>query len=220
MGLFDGFIAGIDCTVGLEALRDHPNVKCVTRLPRQWVLYEFHDELFKDPDFLVGAVWRDKMQRFPEVRQKRIEMLNQQRALLAPWYAKKKKLGDADGLLANEICEYRISSLHPMKWIDFKPESGWGTASQFSLDLEFDGAKRNREELTNLLEEWTAAADGMILLNGGPRWSDSSSTMQLQAKCKDRSGHWIAALCVLLSDARIQTGTRKMSVLLGQHEGD
>ena len=69
------------------------------------------------------------MQRFPELRQARIEMLNQERALLAPWYAKKKKLGDADALLASEICPYRISSLKPMRWVDFPANEGLGISA-------------------------------------------------------------------------------------------
>lgn len=105
---FDTFIARENCIVDIGVLQKHPNVKRFTPLPRNWVLYEFHHELFKDPDFLVEGVWPQKMERFPELRQARIEMLNEERALLAPWYAQKRKIGDADGYLGSEICTYRV----------------------------------------------------------------------------------------------------------------
>jgi hypothetical protein len=93
-------------------LQKNPNVKHFTHLPRNWVLYEFHHDLFKDPDFLVEGVWQQKMERFPELRQARIEMLNEERALLAPWYAQKRQLGDGDGLLGSEVSTYRVCNSH------------------------------------------------------------------------------------------------------------
>ena len=47
--LFDGFIVRDDCIGSWDALRNHPNVKRVVSLPREWLLYEFHHELFRDP---------------------------------------------------------------------------------------------------------------------------------------------------------------------------
>jgi len=124
MPLFDTFLACRDCIVGMETLGLHPNVKRIIPLPRDWILYEFHNNLFEDADYLVEGVWEKKMQRFPALRQQRIEMLNQERSLLAPWYSATQKPGDADLFLASEICEYRVHSLNPLRWIDFEPSDG------------------------------------------------------------------------------------------------
>ncbi|HZD95089.1 MAG TPA: hypothetical protein VE133_12590, partial [Candidatus Sulfotelmatobacter sp.] len=117
---------------------------------------EFHHDLFKDSDFLVEGVWREKMERFPELRQARIEMLNQERALLAPWYAKKKKLGDADALLASKVCPYRVSSPARMEWMDFLPAMGWGSARECAVTLD-PANTTSPPSLYQLVQEWAAS---------------------------------------------------------------
>jgi hypothetical protein len=210
--LFDSFLVREDCVKDLKTLEQQPNVKHVLRLPRDWIFYEFHHELFKDPDFLVEGIWREKMQLFPELRQARIEMLNQERALLAPWYAKKKKLGDADALLASEICPYRVSSLTRMRWIDFLPAMGWGSVWECAItldpvDITFPPL------LYQLMEEWAAsgkAAGELRLPFGLP--PVKTGPLALHMQCSSYSGHWLVILWVLLSDVRWKTGVRSMHV--------
>lgn len=154
------------------------------------------------------------MERVPELSQARIDMLNQERALLAPWYAKKKKLGDADALLASEVCPYRISSLRPMRWIDLVPVAGWGSANTFTITLAAESAAASAV-VSKLAEEWAACGNdtGELDVASGLVARDGSFT--LQARCKYYSGHWIAGLWALLSDARWKTGVSKMSIALG-----
>lgn len=214
MHLFDSFLVREDCLTAPDQLQQHANVQHMLRLPRGWVFYEFHHELFQDPEFLVEGVWREKMTRFPELRQARVEMLNLQRALLAPWYAKKKKLGDADALLASEVCSYRISSLSPMRWIDLVPVAGWGSANTFTITLAAEGDITSAV-VSKLAEEWAACGKdtGELDVASGLVARDGSFT--LQAQCKYYSGHWIAGLWALLSDARWKTGVSKMNIALG-----
>lgn len=214
MYLFDSFLVREDCLTAPDQLQQHANVQHMLRLPRGWVFYEFHHELFQDPEFLVEGVWREKMIRFPELRQARVEMLNLQRALLAPWYAKKKKLGDADALLASEVCPYRISSLNPMRWIDWVPVAGWGSANTFTITLATADATPSAA-VSKLAEEWAACGKetGELDVSSGLVARDGSFT--LQARCKYYSGHWIAGLWALLSDARWKTGVSKMNIALG-----
>jgi hypothetical protein len=203
----------------LEALERQPNVKHVLRLPRNWVFYEFHHGLFKDPDFLVEGIWREKMQRFPELRQARIQMLNQERALLAPWYAKKKKPGDADAILASEICPYRASSLTPMRWIDFQPTKGWGSAREFAITL--DPVNTTFPPLLyHLVEEWAASgkAAGELSLPSGPP-AAKTGPLALRAQCSYYSGHWLVILWVLLSDARWKAGVGSMYMAMSSPLG-
>jgi hypothetical protein len=211
---FDAFVVRDDCINDLETLSNHANVRQVTRLPRDWVLYEFHHDLFKDPDFLSEGIWQEKMQRLPELRETRIDMLNQERALLAPWYAKKKKLGDADALLASEVCPYRICSLSPMRWIDLAPVAGWGSANTFTITLVAEGATPPAA-VSKVAEEWAACGKdtGELDVASGLVGRDGSFT--LHARCKYYSGHWIAGLWALLSDARWKSGVRKMNIALG-----
>jgi len=143
MTLFDVFVARQDCVVSLDAVKRHPNVKRVISLPREWILYEFYDDLLQDPDYLVEGVWEGKMQAHPEVRTARITMLNQERGLLAPWYKATRKLGDADSIVISEICEYRIYSLSPLRLIDFDPSSGWGSGTAFTVTLKAPKASQS-----------------------------------------------------------------------------
>lgn len=215
MHLFDSFIARGDCLEDLGTILRHPNVKHLIRLPRDWVFYEFHHDLFKDPDFLVEGVWREKMERFPEIRRARVEMLNQERALLAPWYAKKKKLGDADALLASEICSYRISSLAPMRWIDFLPDAGWGSAAEFTITLEPVGAALPPVAY-QLLEEWATCGRAAGELTPPSSLRTTTEPLVLPAQCSYYSGHWLVILWVLLSDARWNAGLSRMRIAVSE----
>lgn len=210
---FDAFIAHEDCVIDLNVLQRHPNVQHLIRMPRGWVVYEFHHELFKDPDFLVESVWREKMQHFPKLREARVDMLNQERALLAPWYAKKKKLGDADALLASEVCPYRMSSLSPMRWIDLVLVAGWGSANIFTITLAAADATPSAA-LSKLAEEWAACGKGAGELDIASSLVVRAGSFTLKGRCKYYSGHWIAGLWALLSDARWTTGVRKMNIAL------
>ena len=209
---FDAFVVRDNCIKDLEAVGSHANVRHVTRLPRDWVLYEFHHALFKDPDFLLEGIWQEKMRRFPDLREARIDMLNQERALLAPWYAQKKKLGDADALLASEVCQYRMSSLSPMRWIDFVPIAGWGSAGTVTITLAAEGATPSAA-LASLVEEWAACGKETGELDISSDLAARDGLFTLQARCKYYSGHWIAGLWTLLSDARWKIGVSKMNIV-------
>ena len=208
--MFDTFIVRTDCIIATEDLNAHPNVRSIISLPRGWLLYEFHHPLFQDPDFLDERAWREKMDKNPVVRQLRIEMLNNERALLAPWYAKKKKPGDADGFLANEVCHYRVCTLARMRWLIFEMPGSWGSATAFAVTLFTSDAVKPSPIVTELIAEWTHSSKGQL------QSSDPEPTpggFMLKAKCK-RTGHWLAALWVLFSDARWKTGITKMSLTL------
>jgi hypothetical protein len=210
---FDTFVVRDDCINDLETVRSHANVRHVTRLPCDWVLYEFHHDLFKDPDFLKEGIWQEKMQHFPKLREARVDMLNQERALLAPWYAKKKKLGDADALLASEVCPYRMSSLTSMRWIDLVPVAGWGSANIVTITLAAADATPSAA-LSKLAEEWAACGKDTGELDVASSLVVRAGSFMLKARCKYYSGHWIAGLWALLSDARWTTGVRKMNIAL------
>jgi len=195
----------------LRAVERHPNVKHVLRLPRDWVFYEFHHELFKDSDFLVEGIWREKMQRVPELRQARIEMLNQERALLAPWYAKKKKSGDADAILASEICPYRISALTRMQWVDFLPTIGWGSAHECTVTLD-PANTAFPPAFYSLLEEWAASGKAAGELSLSFSLERGIGPLALRTQYSYYSGHWLVLLWVLLSDARWKSGVSSMHV--------
>lgn len=210
--MFDSFIACAECIRSLEDIRSHSNVKNLRSLPRGWVFYEFHHELFDDPDFLEDRAWIRKTKQFPELKQKQISMREQERAFLAPWYAKKKKPGDADALMVSEICQYRVCSLTPMKWVEFAPPIGWGTAQAFTVSFRLRTPAGRAEAFSQLLAEWIAAASEDLSVHSTAQTEDSK--FQLQAKCRQNTGHWIASLWVLFSDARPKTQVVKMSVAL------
>ena len=212
---FDAFIARDDCVIDLNVLQGHPNVQHLIRMPRGWVVYEFHHELFEDPNFLVEGVWREKMERFPGLRQARIEMLQQEQSLLAPWYAKKKKPGNADGILASPVCTYHISSLGRMRWIDFLPDEGWGSAREFTLAVEAEGVAISAVAL-QLLEEWLACGKQTGELNLSGDLETRPGLMLLRAQSSAYSGHWLAALWALLSDARWKAGLKRMRITVAQ----
>ena len=214
MHLFDSFLVREDCLTAPDQLQQHANVQHMLRLPRGWVLYEFHHELFQDPEFLVEGVWREKMIRFPELRQARIEMLNLQRALLAPWYAKKKKPGDADAIVASEVCPYRIASLSRMKWVDFLPAFGWGLPGKFTITLEKIGGAFT-PALNEVLEDWSAIGRSSGELNVSDPQKNAGS-VTIQADCSYYSGHWQVFLWALLSDARWKTGIERMRITATQ----
>lgn len=211
MHRFDAFIARDDSVIDLHMLQQHPNVHHLIRMPRGWIVYEFHHELFKDAEFLVEGVWREKMERFPELRQARIEMLQQEQALLAPWYAKKKKPGNADAVLASPVCVYYISTLGRMRWLDFVPDDGWGSAREFTLVLE-TGTSTVSAVASQLVEEWLACGkqSGELSLSGSVE--ARPGLLLLRAQCGAYSGHWFAALWALLSDGRWKAGLQRMRI--------
>jgi hypothetical protein len=151
------------------------------------------------------------MQRVPELRQARIEMLNQERALLAPWYAKKKKLGDADAILASEICPYRVSSLTRMQWVDFLPTIGWGSAHECTVTLD-PANTAFPPVLYSLLEDWAARGKAAGELSLSFSLERSTGPLALRAQYSYYSGHWLVLLWVLLSDARWKSGVSRMQV--------
>lgn len=210
--MFDSFIAGTDCITALEDLRRHPNVRNVTRLPRDWLLYEFHHPLFQDPDFLDERAWREKMENNPTVRQSRIEMLNQERSLLAPWYAKRKKPGDADGFLTSEVSHYRVCTLSRMRWLIFNMAPGWGVATAFQVMMFAANASQSLTVLSQLLQEWIDASSGEIKASANPEPCPDGFILKATSS---NSSHWLAALWVLLSDARWKTSITKMTLTLG-----
>lgn len=206
MPLFDVFVARGDCVVSLDALKSHPSVKRVTSLPRDWIFYEFYDELLQDPEYLVEGIWEQKMRDQPELRAARIHMLDQERGLLDPWYKATKKLGDADSIAISEICEYRIYSLSPLRLIDFEPSSGWGSSNAFTVTLKAPRASQG--SLSELVREWELSSKSRIRLfeNLVP----GVDGFRLRAECRDYSGHWLVALWVLLCDARFSVGVSQM----------
>jgi len=216
MMLYDGFIVRDDCILDWETVKNHPNVKNAVKLPRDWLLYEFHHELFNDPDFLQEPAWRNKMERFPELKESRIEMLKQERGLLAPWYANKKKPGDADAGIPGEICTYRVSTLGPMRWILFDQPVGWDTATKFTLRLDIS-APGPPAILSDLLEEWASASQGEIGIRGGIH---AAASVGVEVLCKrNRSGRWLGSLWTLLSDARWKHDTKQMTVAILEQDG-
>jgi hypothetical protein len=208
---FDTFVVRDDCVIDLNALQRHPNVQHVLRMPRGWVVYEFHHELFRDPDFLIEGVWREKMERFPELRQARIEMLQQEQVLLAPWYAKQKRRGNADGILASSDCTYYVFSLSHMRWVDFLPDEGWGSAREFTVSLtaESDGVP---DVASRLAQEWLACGKnaGELEPVGDP--ARTGHTLVLRTQSSAFSGHWLAALWALFSDARWKMDLQRMRI--------
>ena len=210
MHQFDSFVAREDCLEDLAAVRVHPNVKHLVRLPRDWVFYEFHHELFKDPDFLVEGVWREKMESSPELREQRKEMLAEQRLLLTPWYKNTKKLGDADALVASEICPYRVNSLTRMRRVDFLPGPGWGSARTVNITLEA-GNSEIPSIVDQLLPEWLASGSAAGELEAGPI-EKSGSTRILNATCSYYIGHWLVILWVLLCDGRWNSRIQRMRI--------
>jgi hypothetical protein len=209
--LFDGFIVRDDCIASWDAVRSHPNVKHVVSLPRDWLFYEFHHELFSDPDFLVESTWLDKMERFPKLKNARMEMLRQQRSLLAPWYAKKKRIGDADAGVPGETSMYRISTLGSMRWIPSELPRGWDSATRFTLNLEIAGSEPS-PVLLELLDEWIATSTGQISAPDGAR--SEADSVCIEVNFHTKSGPWLAILWVLLSDARWKNGVKKLTTSL------
>lgn len=213
MHRFDSFLVRDDCVTELKTLDQQPNVEHVVRLPRGWVFYECHHELFEDPDFLVEGVWREKMERLPELRRSRIDMLNQERGLIAPWYAKTKKLGDADAMGASEICAYRVNSLTRMRWIDFLLADGWGSARECVVTLDSTSATFP-SMLYQLIDEWneSGATAGELRVSSRIEPPDHGGSLIFTTTTMHYSGRWLAALWALLSDGRWKTGVRSMRV--------
>jgi len=210
MHRFDSFVARKDCLEDLDVIQAQPNVKHLIRLPRDWVFYEFHHELFKDPDFLVEGVWREKMERSPELREQRREMLAEQRLLLTPWYNNTRKLGDADALLASEICPYRVNSLTRLRRVDFLPGPGWGSARSVTITLEGGNGDVPRI-VDQLVEEWSASGSTAHELEVGTIEKTETSRV-LSVSCSYYMGHWLIILWVLLSDGRWNSRIQRMRI--------
>ena len=211
MHRFDSFVAREDCLEDLDVIQAQPNVKHLMRLPRGWVFYEFHHELFKDPDFLVEGVWREKMERSPELREQRKEMLAEQRLLLTPWYNNTRKLGDADALLASEICPYRVNSLTRLRRVDFLPGPGWGSARSVTITLEGGNGDLPRI-VDQMVEEWSASGSTAQELEVGPIKKTGASRF-LSVSCSYYIGHWLIILWVLLSDGRWNSRIQRMRIV-------
>lgn len=211
MHLFDSFVAREDCLENLDVIRAQPYVKHLIRMPRDWVFYEYHHQLFKDPDFLVEGVWREKMERSPELLEQRKEMLAEQRLLLTPWYNNTRKLGDADALLASEICPYRINSLTRLRRVDFLPCPGWGAARSVTITLE--GGNGDVPGIVDqLVEEWRGTGSSAQELEVGSIEKTGTSRV-LSANCSYYIGHWLVIFWVLLSDGRWNSQIRRMRIM-------
>ncbi len=206
MHLFDVFVARRDCVTSLEAVRHHPRVKHVTMLPRDWLFYEFYDDLFRDPDYLVEGKWERKMRDHPELRAARIQMLKEERGLLAPWYKTTNKMGDADSIAISEVGQYLIYSLGPLRMIDFEPSAAWGAGKAFSVTLH--APNTSRDSLWQLIRELELAGEGRVKLAG--RLLATKEGFRFEAECEDYSGHWLVSLWVLLCDGRFNTGVSKV----------
>jgi hypothetical protein len=208
MPLFDSFVARTNCVVSIDVLKSHPNVKGIRLLPLDWILYEFYDEIHQDPDYLVEGLWEQKMQNHPILRQARIHMLNEERGLLAPWYNAKRNRGDADLIAISEICEYRIYSLTPLRFVDFDPSSGWGAGKIFTAT--FTIPETSYAGLSELIQEWKRSSQNQIRLLED--LSPVAGGGRLRAECVDYSGHWLVALWVLLCDVRSSPTVSKFAV--------
>lgn len=208
---FDSYVVRTDCVDSVDAIQSHPNVQGVIQFPEGWMLYEFHHDLFRDPDFLAETVWREKMERNPELRQARIAMLKEERNLLKPWYAGTKKIGDADAILPGGICNYYFCALNKMKWIPFDLAVGWGAAEKFTVTLEAPrpGTAGN---LPRLIQEWLAAGRAALRCPAG--LTPLPQGFALDIECSGKSGHWLAGLWALLSDGRWNTGVDSIRVML------
>ena len=211
LGLFDTFIAQQDCVIDLETLVNHPHVERVTRMAGGWLCYEFHHELFGVPDFLVEGAWRERMERSPELRAARIEMLDEQRALLAPWHAKKRVRG-GNGLLASPICTYYIVALRRMRWLDFVPVEGWGNAREVELVLESE-SKDVPVTAARLLHEWIAAGEAAGELESSGKPELSNGLVSARIICSRYSGHWLAGLWAHLSEARLKVDAKRLRIV-------
>lgn len=211
MHLFDIFVVRQDCITSLEAVKNHPKVKRVTLLPRDWLFYEFHDALLQDPDYLVEGVWEKKMRDHPDVRAARIQMLKEERNLLRPWYQLTNKMGDGDHSALSEVGQYRIHTLRPFRVIDFEPTVGWGASKFFSVVLQ--AASDSQNNLSTLVRELESASDGRFKLRGG--LSPAEDGFRFDAECQDYSGHWLVSLWALLCDRKLKMGVSRMVATCG-----
>jgi hypothetical protein len=210
MYLFDSFVTCDECLRDVEALAGEPSVRHVIRMPRGWLVYEFHHDLFGDPEFLTEGAWREKMARRPELRHARIAMLAAQRDLLAPWHA--KKTPGAVGVLATPVCTYHIASPRRLRRIDFVPVDDWGIASEFSFRLEAESINRPVIAL-RLLEEWLACGESSGELRLVGSIETGAGVVSAQARCASYSGHWLAALWALLCDPRLKADAGRLRVI-------
>jgi hypothetical protein len=138
-------------------------------------------------------------------------MLQQEQVLLAPWYAKQKRRGDADGILASSDCTYYVFSLSRMRWVDFLPDEGWGSAREFTVSLTAEKADVP-EVASRLTEEWLACGEhaGELEPVGDP--ARTRETLVLRTQSSACSGHWLAALWALLSEARWKMDLQRMRI--------
>ena len=212
---FDCFIVRDNCAVSVEALQAHPNIRRLVMLPRNWLLYEFHDDLFQDPDFMAEKIWQDKMQRHPELRQSVVDMHTRQRELLAPWYAKQKKPGDASAMAASERCIYRICTLGPAQWIDWSWGpwvQGWGSIEEFSIKVRTVDSGGPSASMSQFLQEWAMATGGR--LRGPSIYRSEEGGFSFAVRSGDNSGHMLMALWAMLSDSRLKFGVKSVSLFL------
>ncbi|HUJ41019.1 MAG TPA: hypothetical protein VLW54_10760 [Candidatus Acidoferrales bacterium] len=215
MTQLDCYIVRTDCVECVQTVGEHPNVRQLTALPRDWILYEFHHEIFRDPDYLVEGTWEEKMTRSPRLRALRIEMLNQERRLIAPYYKDLKVPSDARGVLGTSVCEYRICAKGRLRFPTFEHGSGWDNLAAFTLSLEA-APNRAAAALPELISEWIECSQGSLTSMHHLQAIEGGFT--LQGVCSGNSGHWFAALWALLADVRWKTGVSNMR--LRRDEGD
>jgi hypothetical protein len=68
--------------------------------------------------------------------------------------------------------------------------------------------------LSQLLDEWIAASAGTLIAPAG--LEPQTGGVKLHAACAHNSGHWLASLWVLLSDARWKTSVRKVVITVDE----
>jgi len=119
-----------------------------------------------------------------------------------------KKIGDADAGVPGETCMYRISTMGSMHWIPSELPRGWDSATRFTLKLEIAGPEPS-PVLLELLDEWIGASGGQINTPSGVR--SKTNSVEIEVKCRETSGPWLAVLWVLLSDGRWRNGVKKLT---------
>ncbi len=207
---FDTFVVQSDCISSIDAVRSHPNVKNVIELPKEWVLYEFHHALFDDPDFL-GNQWHIKMEQHPALKQARIEMLHEERALLTPWYEKKGTPFDSGDLARTQLTLYSICTLGKLSRVRLHESAGWGCSREFAIRFESPRQKSSAEKLQDVLRELTALGAGYGLECKEQVREPGALTVRLRSEVV--SSHWSIALWVLLRDIRLKIGFEEMTYL-------
>lgn len=101
-----------------------------------------------------------------------------------------------------------------MKWLDFELPQNWGSAKKFTVAAQTTADKAPFTVLSQLLDEWIAASSGALIAPVG--LEPQAGEVKLHAACESDTGHWLASLWVLLSDARWKTSVRKAVITVDE----